>query len=195
GAAPAARRLSRAVRGGYEQAHQAQPALRGRGTRRPCHRSSQPAHQPEATAILAPFRERRSRFRQASEPFRHAHIPQVALGRLSPAQETTLSPLALTTTSAIAAGSRTRLPFNVASAFHGAPKRIQRRCAANRARSVCCKVRMNSGVPCADPCRTSSQQGPREATMTNRATRARRGVPVTAGGACRVVVGGFMRVV
>jgi hypothetical protein len=52
----AARRLSRAGPGGYEQARQAEPAPRDRGTRRPCRRSSQSSRQEEATSILAPFR-------------------------------------------------------------------------------------------------------------------------------------------
>jgi hypothetical protein len=61
GAAPAARCLSRAGRGGYEQARLAEPARRGRGRRGPCHRSSQSSRPREATPILAPFRRRRHR--------------------------------------------------------------------------------------------------------------------------------------
>jgi hypothetical protein len=55
GAASAARCPSHAGRGGCEQAHRTEPAQRGRGTRRPCRRSSQPSPQGEATPILAPF--------------------------------------------------------------------------------------------------------------------------------------------
>src|SRR6266566_3193989 len=57
GAAPTARRLSHASHDGYEQALRAAPARRGRETRKPCRRYSQPPLQEEATAILAPFRE------------------------------------------------------------------------------------------------------------------------------------------
>jgi hypothetical protein len=49
---------SPAGRGGYERARQTEPAQRGRGTRRPCRRSSQPSPHGEATPILAPFRGR-----------------------------------------------------------------------------------------------------------------------------------------
>jgi hypothetical protein len=55
-AAPTARRLSHANRDGYEQARRARPAQRGRETRKPCRRYSQPSPQEEATDILAPFR-------------------------------------------------------------------------------------------------------------------------------------------
>jgi hypothetical protein len=43
------------TRDGYAQARRAEPARRGRGTKRPCRRSSQPSPHGEATRILAPF--------------------------------------------------------------------------------------------------------------------------------------------
>ncbi len=70
GAAPAARCPSRGGRGGYEQARRAEPARRGRGTRRPCRRSSRPARQREATPILAPFRSVLRRCARARLPRR-----------------------------------------------------------------------------------------------------------------------------
>jgi hypothetical protein len=47
GATPAARRLSHADPDGYAQARRAEPALRDRGRKRPCRRSSQPLRQEE----------------------------------------------------------------------------------------------------------------------------------------------------
>jgi len=55
GAAPATRCLSHAGRGGCEQAHRTETAPRGRGTRRPCRRSSHPWPRGEPTPILAPL--------------------------------------------------------------------------------------------------------------------------------------------
>src|SRR5712691_4501335 len=101
-------------------------------------------------------------------------------------------PAALTRTSAVAAGSRTVLPFNVASAFHGAPNRIQRRFATKRALSPGCSVRSKTCGPVAVPLRTASQQGPREATTTIRARRevcGAVGADARGEGTC-VVVGG-----
>src|SRR6266536_3068094 len=60
GAAPAARRPSRAGPDGYAQARRAEPARRDRGTRRPYPRSSQLPHRRAMTPILAPFRAKSS---------------------------------------------------------------------------------------------------------------------------------------
>ena len=78
-------------------------------------------------------------------------------------------PDAVTTTSAVDGGSRTDLPFSVASTFHGAPRRIHRRRETNRTRWPGSSVCTNTARPADEPTCTATQQGPREATSTMRA--------------------------
>jgi hypothetical protein len=105
-----------------------------------------------------------------------------------------LIPVEVTTTLAVEAGSCTDFPFNDASRFQGAPMRIQRRLETKRAVWPGCSVRSKTEVPLADPMCTDSQQRPRAAASTIRATVAGclpvGGAGVGAGVVVRVVGGG-----